>query len=200
MKSIKNNMRHLAIVIIITAGMAACNTGTETVTDSDKDSLNRTDNTRTDNTKVDTANNIFVKTDAEWVSEVLENNYAEIKMAQQAQEKATNAEVKSLAQTLEKDHKALVNEAKDLASRKNWTVAAQETADAREKMADMAKDDVKEYEREWLEMMEDKHEKSIRKFENVNADDADLKTWVNNTLPKLRAHLDRINQVQKNRK
>jgi putative membrane protein len=139
-------------------------------------------------------------TDAGWVSEVLENNYAEIKMAQQAQEKATNSEVKSLAQTLEKDHNALVSEAKDLASRKNWTVATQETADARDKMEDMADDDVKEYEKDWLEMMEDKHEKSIRKFENANVDDADLKTWTTNTLPKLQAHLDRINQVQKNRK
>ena len=189
----KKKTWQLAVVAMAVAAFAACNTGTNTETGTDTTS-------RTDHTRVDTTNNILVKTDAEWVSEVLENNYAEIKMAQQAQEKATNAEVKSLAQTLEKDHKALVNEAKDLATRKNWTVATQETEDAREKMADMAKDDMKEYEREWLEMMEDKHEKSIRKFENANSDDADLKTWISNTLPKLRAHLDRINEAQKNRK
>ncbi len=81
-------------------------------------------------------------------------------MARQAREKATSSEVKSLAQTLEKDHKALVSEAKDLASRKNWTVATQETADARDKLEDMADDDVKEFEKDWLEMMEDKHEKA----------------------------------------
>lgn len=191
----KKKILQLTVVTAMITGLVACNGAADTDA-TDNDTLNRMDNTRVD---VDTIARMQNK-DAEWVSEVLESNYAEIKMAQQAQQKATNPKIKSLAQTLEKDHTTLVNESKDLASRKNWTVATQETANARDDMEDMADDDVKEYERKWLEMMDDKHEKSIRKFENANVNDAELKTWITNTLPKLQAHHDKIEEVQNTRK
>ena len=190
----KKKIWRLAITTVIMTGMAACNTGTDTA--KGDDTLNKMDKTHVD---IDTIGRMK-NTDAEWLSEVLENNYAEIKMSEQAQQKVSASDVKSLAKTLEKDHKMLVTEAKDMAAQKNWTVATQETKDARKNMEDMADEDMKEYEKDWLKMMEDKHEKSIRKFENANVDDADLKTWIANTLPRLRAHHDKIKQVQKNRK
>lgn len=157
---------------------------------------------------IDNANNSgndsleMARKDSRWVSDVLEGNYAEIEMARQAQQKATSKEVKDLAMMLEKDHTALVDEAKALASQKNWEVATAETEDARKNREDMMDDDVKKYEKDWLEMMEDKHERSIKNFEDAADDvsDADLRSWIVNTIPKLKAHHDRITQVQKNNK
>jgi putative membrane protein len=192
--------KHIGFMPLAFAVFISCNdAGDKTAGDQDtlmNDTVGRVDNTRVGDTTG------MQDDDAEWVSGVLESNYAEIALAQQAQQKATNQDIKDLAMMLEKDHTALVNEAKDLAVRKNWTVATAEADDDRRKRDDMMDDDVKEYQRDWLEAMEERHEKSIKKFEGAADDsiDTDLKTWINNTLPKLQAHHDRIMQVQKNMK
>jgi rubrerythrin len=42
--------------------------------------------------------------------------------------------------------------------------------------------------------MIDMHEKAIQKYEGMldKTNDADLKAWINQTLPHLRTHLDRV--------
>ena len=195
----KKKFEKIGLMLLAVAIFLSCNDAADT--DSDyEDSLRRDSIDRADMTTTVTDTVAKQDGDAQWVSEVLESNYAEIAFAKQAQQKATNSEVKNLATMLEKDHMALVNEAKDLASKKNWTVATAETSDDMKKREDMMDEDVNKYQKDWLEMMEDKHERSIKKFEDAADDDidADLKTWINNTIPKLRAHHDKIMQVQKN--
>lgn len=182
------------ITAIMTGFFLACCVGCnneEKSTDTYSDSVARTDKTRVDTDTIVTDN------DAKWVSEVLESSYAEIKYAQQAKEKATNTEVKSLARMLENDHSSLVSQLKDLAGRNNWTVATAETQDARDKIKDFSDDEVKEFQKQWTELMEDNHEKSIRKFENAEVRDTALRSWINNTIPKLKMHHDKIKEVQK---
>lgn len=182
----KNLLPAFAALIII-----ACNNNADRSTTEDT--------TKVDNTRVETTDTASrASADSRWVSEVLESNYGEIRLAQQAQQKATNAEVKSVAKMLETDHNSLVNKMKELASKKGWTVATEETQDARKKFEDWNDDtDVAKYQRDWLEWMEDSHERGIRKFENANPDDPDLRAFVNETLPKLRQHHDKIMEVQK---
>ena len=193
-------MRSKILLTVLVTGFVACNDAADTTADTNdslaRDSINRMDNTRND--MEDTLK--MRRDDATWVSDVLENNYAEMELAKQAQQKTTNAEIKSLAAMLEKDHMALINEAKNLAGKKNWTVATGETSEATRDRQDMMDDDVNDYQKAWLEKMEDSHEKSIKKFEDGRDDvsDADLRAWINTTLPKLQAHHDRIKQVQKN--
>ena len=194
----KKKFEKIGLMALAVAVFLSCNDAADT--DSDyEDSLRRDSIARADKTTTVT-DTVTTERNARWVSEVLESNYAEIAMAKQAQQKATNSELKNLATMLEKDHMALVNEAKDLAGKKNWTVATAETSDDMRKREEMMDDDVTEYQKDWLEMMEDRHERSVKKFEDASDDDydADLKTWINNTIPKLRAHHDKIMQVQKN--
>jgi putative membrane protein len=193
----KMKVINFGFAVLFLGGFAACNDTADSV-DENRDSLQRDSIERADNARLNDSAAMGNK-DAQWVSEVLESNFAEIELAKQAQQKATNKEVKDLAVMLEKDHMALVNEAKDLANKKNWTVATGETSDATRKREDMMDDEVKAYQKDWLEMMEDKHENSIKKFDDYadDAADTDLKSWITSTLPKLRAHHDRIMQVQK---
>ena len=193
----KMKFTNFGFAVLFLTGLASCNDSADSF-DENRDSLMRDSIDRADNTRFNDSASMQNK-DAVWVSEVLESNFAEIELSKQAQQKATDKQVKDLAVMLEKDHMSLVNEAKDLASKKNWTVASGETTDAMKKREDMMDDQVKEYQKDWLEMMEDRHENSIKKFEDAADDvtDVELRSWITSTVPKLRAHHDRIMQVQK---
>src|SRR5688572_18054245 len=54
--------------------------------------------------------------DRQFVKDVVAGNMAEVKMAQLAQQKATNKDVKDLGQMLEKDHSGVLTELRSYAS------------------------------------------------------------------------------------
>lgn len=137
--------------------------------------------------------------DADFVVDVVSSNYGEIKLAQLAQQKSTNAEIKEVAKMLETDHTAVLNELKSLASTKGITVPTEAPADANDKAKELSDDKASEFDKDWCETLMDKHKASINKFENAANDvtDPDLKAWVNNTLPKLRTHHDKLMECHK---
>ena len=137
--------------------------------------------------------------DAQFVVDNVTSNYAEIKLARLAQKKSTDPKIKELAQMLEQDHVALLNELKGLAARKGISVPTEATDDAVEKYEDLNKKDAKDFDGEWTETLMDKHEKSIKKFEGYanDATDEDLKTLINSALPKLRKHHDKLMEYNK---
>ena len=137
--------------------------------------------------------------DAQFVVDNVSANQAEIKLARLAQKKSTDAKIKELAQLLEQDHVALLNELKGLASKKGISVPAELTDNAIDKYEDLDKKNAKDFDKAWIETLMDKHEKSIKKFEGYanDATDADLKTLINNALPKLRKHHDKLMEHNK---
>src|SRR5687767_3964041 len=171
--------------------VAACN---NTTTDDAKDTDNDTASTRSANAD---ANKTLRDKDQNFAKDVVAANIAEVKMAQLASQKATNKEVKDLAQMLEKDHSAALSELRGVATNKNIQVPAEETGDAKDTYEKFNKKSGKEFDKDWCELMEKKHKESIDKFENLANDaeaDADLKAFANKTLPTLRSHLDHVMQ------
>jgi putative membrane protein len=137
--------------------------------------------------------------DQNFVKGVIGANMGEIKMAQLAQQKASNKEVKDLAQMLEKDHSAVLSELKSYASQHNVEAPAEEPQDAKDKYNDFTKKSGKEFDKDWCDLMEKKHKESIEKFEAIGNDadsEADLRTFANKTLPTLRSHLDHVMQCK----
>jgi len=141
----------------------------------------------------------FAEKDAQFIVDVVAANYGEVKLAQLAQQKSANAEIKGVAKTLESDHTAVLNELKDLASTKGISVPTEETQDAKDKYKDLNEKKGKDFDKEWCETLVDKHEKSIKKFEDASneAVDPDLKAWAAKTIPKLQAHHDKLMQCEK---
>jgi putative membrane protein len=120
-------------------------------------------------------------------------------MAQLAQQKAANKDVKDLGQMLEKDHSAVLSELRSYASQKNIEVPAEETQEAKDAYSEFTKKSGKEFDKDWCNLMEKKHKDGISKFEGLaNEADADpeLKSIVNKTLPTLRSHLDHVMQCK----
>jgi putative membrane protein len=133
--------------------------------------------------------------DAEFVAETVASNYGEIELAQLASQRSDNSQVKEIAKMLEADHTKVLNELQAFAGTKSISIPTEKTDDARKKIEDLTKEeDIKDFNKQWCKEMADKHEKSIKNFEEraEKTEDADLKIWISQTLPHLREHLDRV--------
>lgn len=141
--------------------------------------------------------------DAEFVAEVVASNFAEIELAKLASTRSDNAQVKDVAKMLEADHSKLLTELQAFAGTKAITVPTEPEDDAKKKIEDLTKEeDIKDFNKEWCKEMADKHEKTIEKFEDraEKTEDADLKTWITQTLPHLRTHLDKVKACEESLK
>ncbi len=124
---------------------------------------------------------------------------AEIKLGELAINRATDTHVKALAQLMINEHSAANKEVKLLASARKISlpegIAADEEKDIKEKMSRPAK----EFDRAYVRYMIADHEKDIDLFKKAidKVNDAEVRTFANNTLPKLQLHLDSFKILQK---
>ena len=124
---------------------------------------------------------------------------AEVELGQMAQQKATNQKVKDFASMMVHDHSAANAEVKTLAAKRNITLPDSVSADNKQKATALGKRTGKTFDRTFMETMEDDHEAAINLFEKAsgNVKDSEVKIFIDNTLPKLRLHLDSAKAVQK---
>lgn len=136
--------------------------------------------------------------DAQFVEEVVASNYAEIKMAEIANQRSRNSEVKQIAQMLQSDHSGSLKELKTLAQAKAISVPVEENDEAKQKMENFSAESGKDFDEKWCKEMIDKHEDNIDRFEKrlESSEDADLKSWISKTLPSLRSHHDKLKACQ----
>ena len=137
--------------------------------------------------------------DATFVKKAAEGGMAEVSLAKLAQEKASNADVKSFAAKLEKDHSKANDDLKELASKKSITLAhravEEPPGDARQ-----ARQAVGCGVRQGLRgAMLESHQKGVRDFSNVasGTGDADVKAFASKTLPTLKEHLQQAQDLSK---
>jgi putative membrane protein len=136
-----------------------------------------------------------VKNDADFVAEQVAASYAEVKLAKLASERSSVPEIKKVAQMLEADHSKSLKELQTLASAKSITVPIDADKDAIKTVEDLRDEkDANDFNEEWCKEMVDHHEKTIDTFEDKleKTEDPELKTWISQTLPGLRSHLDQL--------
>jgi len=123
---------------------------------------------------------------------------AEVKTGETAQQKATNAKVKQFASMMVTDHTGANAEVKSLAAARNVTLPAVPGEDNMKKGEDLAKKSGTDFDKSYMNLMVDDHQKTIDLFEDASDDvnDAEIKTFINNTLPKLRMHLDSAKAIR----
>ena len=137
--------------------------------------------------------------DADFVYEVVQSNYGEIKLAELADQKSRNAEVKKIAQMLLTDHTASLNDLKTVAQAKGISVPVEEADGSKRKLENIAEETDDEFERMWCKEMLDLHESSIKKFEDHldKTEDQELKAFINKNLPALKAHREHLKACDK---
>lgn len=136
-----------------------------------------------------------VKNDADFVAEQVASNYAEVKMAKLAAERSSLPEIKKVAQSIETAHAKKLEELQQLASAKSITVPIDADKEAIKTVENLRDEkDAQNFNEEWCKEMVDKHENTIELFEDKleKTEDPELKSWISQSLPGLRSHLDQL--------
>lgn len=135
-----------------------------------------------------------MENDADFVANTVAANYGEIKFAQLAVDRSSNAEVKRIAAMLVADHTKVLGELKTFASTKGITIPVEADDEAIRKTERFSDEAGKDFDKKWCREMADRHDESIKKFEKraEKSEDADLKSWINKTVPALKHHKEEI--------
>jgi putative membrane protein len=128
--------------------------------------------------------------DADFVYEVVQSCYGEIKLAELGNQKSRNAEVQNIARMLLTDHTASLNDLKTVAQAKAISVPVQEADGSRRTLEDLADESDDDFEKAWCKEMMGLHEKNINRFEDrlKESEDEELKRYIIKTLPVLKKH------------
>lgn len=133
-------------------------------------------------------------TDEQFIPEQVAGNHNEIALAKLAVKTSTDKDIKSIAQQLITDHTRALERLSSMATAKKLTVAKGPSEEGSSLMSTLEKKQGAEFDKAWIEALIDKHKTSISKYEAAATavTDKDLKAFVNQTLPKLRMHLDKL--------
>jgi len=135
--------------------------------------------------------------DAGFVKKVTAAGMGEVKAAEMALQKASDAKVKSFAQRIIDDHQKANKELEELASRKGWMVSKTVDEKCQKELDKLASVTAQSFDRIYMEGQIKGHEEAIKCHENEakNGQDADLKNWASKTLPTLKEHLEMAKQA-----
>ena len=137
--------------------------------------------------------------DQDFATKASAGNLAEINAHQAALDRAITADVKKHAQMMLTDHKKMDADMKALAAKKGLTLASAPREDKAKMLADMnATKQGKDWDAGYVDAQIQDHKETIALFEDGerNVQDAELKTLITTTLPKLRAHLKMVEDAK----
>ncbi len=126
----------------------------------------------------------------------------EAKVAELAVKKATREDVKEFAQMLVADHNAVNMDLMALADKKAVDLSAVISPDGASEFQKLESNATgKDFDDAFLKQMESDHKKCISDFESAQkkVEDADLKAFIDKTLPGLKKHLDRAQELRSNK-
>jgi putative membrane protein len=196
-------MKKISFVLLALPLVFACNNGgKDSVEKADSANEAKSDTTSSTDTtnKMSSAGTLAVdQSTADFMVKVADVGMTEIKLGGIAQDKATNKRVKDFGAMMTTDHSKANDELKSLARRKNVTLPESIGEDHQKKIDDLSKKSGKDFDRAYIDMMVDGHQSAVNDFEKAsnNTKDADVKSWVDKTLPTLKMHLDSAKAIQK---
>jgi putative membrane protein len=130
--------------------------------------------------------------DRKFIEQAAGSGMFEVQVSQLAASKATDANVKSYASMLVDHHTAANNELVKIANARGVELPAAPPRAMRKDVEKLGKKNGAEFDRDYVREVGIKaHEKDIKLFQGASKDvkDAELKAFVDKTLPQLREHL-----------
>ena len=180
-RSILSKMLLGAAVMSMTLGMTSCKDDKET----DPAEVAEEQNEQ----KFDDTNEAKEE-DSDYLVFAADVNMKEIQMGKLAQQKSTNAEVRSYAEMMINDHTKALENLKKTAEAKNISLPTALSEDAQEAYDDLNDEKAEDFDKKYVNMMVDGHEKTIKKMEKASekANDEEIRMWAADMLPTLRTH------------
>jgi putative membrane protein len=179
--------------------LLACNNGSsDSVEKADSANEAKSDTSTSDTSNANKMTIAVDQSTADFMVKVADVGMTEVRLGELAQEKAANQRVKNFGSMMIKDHNNAGDELKRLAKAKNVTLPATPGDDHQKKIDDLNKKSGKDFDKSYINAMVDGHQSAVSDFEkNTDNKDADVKAWVNKTLPTLRIHLDSAKAIKK---
>jgi putative membrane protein len=136
--------------------------------------------------------------DADFAVKAAGSGLAEVNASEVAQEKAQDKRVKDFAAMMVQDHTSVNEELKALAASKNFTLPTAPGEPHLENIADLNSYAGADFDKEYMDLMVDDHQKAVDLFEEAaeDAEDADIRAFAVKTLPSLQKHLDHAKTVR----
>ena len=194
---------YLLLVIVLIASFVACKkqgeTYNETNTATTATAAPETSATSTATSATSTSPPAALNDkDKDFVNSASLGGIAEVELAQDGVKHATNADVKSFAQKLVDDHTKANQELSSFASSRGVTTTAKVEGKMKETKERIMKLTGKSFDQAFVKQMIEDHTSTIKMFEDESkaGTDADLKNWVDKTLPTLRDHLKMAQDLQ----
>ena len=184
----KNN-RLMLIAIASAFAIQSCGNNTSS-NDQTRDSL---DNSTTvmNQSHEDEDSNQFMKDAA--IGGLMEVEAGKTALAQ-----SSNAEIKALAELIVQDHQIANTKLRELAGNKNVLLPTELPADKQEHLNKMKEMKGADFDKHYLQMMEEDHQKDIARFEQAseNLRSEDVRDFAKQTLPFLRKHAEKVKQIK----
>jgi putative membrane protein len=119
-------------------------------------------------------------------------------MAQMGEDKAQNENVKQYAEMLERDHSTALNELRQIAQHSNVSLDNNAPAAEKASMSNRLNANGAQFDREFMSVMIEHHRKDIAEFERMqNSATGEVKAFIEKTLPVIRQHLARGEELMK---
>lgn len=142
-------------------------------------------------------NHMLNDNDKDFVMTALKGGMKEVQMGQLGAKRATNPEVKALAQAIVDDHSQANRELKNLAQKKGLTLPPNKQMVVPDE--GLSARTGNDFDKAFAQAMVDDHKADIAAFEKAaqSASDPDVKTWAAGKLPTLRQHLAKAEMLAK---
>jgi putative membrane protein len=192
-------MKKLSLMMIAASAMLmmqACGGSGSKDTVETADSVNETMDTTTSAVAADSAG--VAEYDAKFAVDAANGGMTEVALSDLAKQKVTNADLKKFAEAMITDHKKAGAELTAIATEKNITLPGAPGEEQQKTAADLSAKTGKDFDKAYIDIMVKDHDKTVSLFEDAskNAVDADLKAFVNKTLPTLKAHQAHAHALQ----
>lgn len=136
--------------------------------------------------------------DQKFATQAAAAGLAEVELADLAQQKATRDSVKQYADHLKQDHQQANEKLKSLAAQKGVQLPSGPDSKHKKEKERLAKLQGAQFDKAYVDAMVKDHKAVINDFEREakKGNDAELKEFAAQTLPKLREHLDHAQKLQ----
>ncbi|WP_340117382.1 DUF4142 domain-containing protein [Pelagibius sp. 7325] len=136
--------------------------------------------------------------DSEFAKQAAGGGQAEVELGRLATEQSQHEAVTQYGETLVDEHTEANEKLKEIAEEKGIELPGDLPAEAQEAKSRLSQMTGLDFDRAFIEQMVSDHQRTIELFETQAQDgqDAELKTFAENTLPTLREHLDEAQRIE----
>jgi putative membrane protein len=184
----------VGLLFAIVSIMGACNNAT-------KDSVEKADSINKANIDSPEVKQPIMADEAtaSFLVKAANGGMTEVQLGQIAQEKGLDPKVKDFGAMMVHNHSAVNGQVKALAAERNVTLPDSISDENKKEVKDISTKVGRAFDKAYINAMVKGHGATIDLFEKAkdNVNDAEVKEFINNTLPKVKTHLDAVKAIQK---